>query len=84
MKKQKNIGKTLPSDPGVKYDRVEKFQAEDVEPMVTYGTNPGMGIPISGKIPTTKQLFNVSDQMQLKKIFNIYGIRGRADNENKK
>lgn len=43
--------KTLPSDPGAKYDRVEKFTAEDIEPMITYGTNPGMGVKITGNIP---------------------------------
>ena len=84
FEKAKKYWKTLPSDPGVKYDRVEKFQAEDVEPMVTYGTNPGMGIPISGKIPTTKQLFNVSDQMQLKKSLIYMGLEEGQTMKNKK
>jgi 3-isopropylmalate/(R)-2-methylmalate dehydratase large subunit len=43
--------RTLPSDPGATYDREEIFDAAALEPMITYGTNPGMGIPISGKIP---------------------------------
>jgi 3-isopropylmalate/(R)-2-methylmalate dehydratase large subunit len=41
----------LPSDPGATFDREEKFDAAKLEPMITYGTNPGMGIPISGDIP---------------------------------
>jgi 3-isopropylmalate/(R)-2-methylmalate dehydratase large subunit len=41
----------LPSDPGATFDREEKFDAAALEPMITYGTNPGMGIPITGKIP---------------------------------
>lgn len=41
----------LKSDPGAKYNAVYRFNASEIEPMVTYGTNPGMGIPILGKIP---------------------------------
>jgi 3-isopropylmalate/(R)-2-methylmalate dehydratase large subunit len=41
----------LPSDPGATYDREEIFDAATLEPMITYGTNPGMGMPIGGKIP---------------------------------
>ena len=33
------------------FDREEKFDAAALEPMITYGTNPGMGIPIGGKVP---------------------------------
>jgi 3-isopropylmalate/(R)-2-methylmalate dehydratase large subunit len=43
--------KTLPSDEGAVFDREEKFDAAKLEPMITYGTNPGMGIPISGAVP---------------------------------
>jgi 3-isopropylmalate/(R)-2-methylmalate dehydratase large subunit len=43
--------RTLPSDPGAKFDREEIFDAAKLEPMITYGTNPGMGIPISGRVP---------------------------------
>jgi 3-isopropylmalate/(R)-2-methylmalate dehydratase large subunit len=41
----------LPSDPGAVFDREEKFDAAKLEPMITYGTNPGMGISIGGPIP---------------------------------
>jgi 3-isopropylmalate/(R)-2-methylmalate dehydratase large subunit len=43
--------KALPSDEGAVFDREEKFDAAALEPMITYGTNPGMGIPISGAVP---------------------------------
>jgi 3-isopropylmalate/(R)-2-methylmalate dehydratase large subunit len=33
------------------FDREEKFDAAALEPMITYGTNPGMGIPISAAVP---------------------------------
>jgi 3-isopropylmalate/(R)-2-methylmalate dehydratase large subunit len=41
----------LPSDEGATYDRTIVIDGDKLEPMVTYGTNPGMGIPISGRIP---------------------------------
>ena len=48
--------KTLYSDDDAKFDKECSFKAEDIEPMVTYGTNPGMGIGISGRIPDPAKL----------------------------
>ena len=53
--------KTLPTDEGAKYDRELVIDAGALEPMVTFGTNPGMGIPISGNIPDPA---NVSDPIE--------------------
>ncbi|HEY2728927.1 MAG TPA: 3-isopropylmalate dehydratase large subunit [Polyangia bacterium] len=41
----------LPSDAGATYDREEKFDAAAIEPMITYGTNPGMGMAIGARVP---------------------------------
>ncbi|MDT0688170.1 3-isopropylmalate dehydratase large subunit [Salegentibacter sp. F188] len=43
--------KTLKTDEGAEFDQEYSFDAEDIEPMITYGTNPGMGIKLSGSIP---------------------------------
>ncbi|MBN1588667.1 MAG: 3-isopropylmalate dehydratase large subunit, partial [Pirellulales bacterium] len=43
--------KELPSDPGAQYDRVETFDARDVEPQVTWGTNPGQVVGIGAAVP---------------------------------
>ncbi|HXB55610.1 MAG TPA: 3-isopropylmalate dehydratase large subunit [Vicinamibacteria bacterium] len=43
--------RALPSDEGAAFDRHEHFDAAALEPMITYGTNPGMGISIRGVIP---------------------------------
>jgi 3-isopropylmalate/(R)-2-methylmalate dehydratase large subunit len=43
--------RTLTSDEGATYDKEIIIDANTLEPMVTYGTNPGMGLPISGTIP---------------------------------
>ena len=44
--------RTLPSDEDAVYDREVRFDAADIEPRVTFGTNPGMGIGISETVPT--------------------------------
>ncbi len=44
--------KTLKTDTGAEYDKELVFEAKDIQPMVTYGTNPGMGINITQHIPT--------------------------------
>ena len=41
----------LPTDPGAQFDREIGIDAAAVEPMITYGTNPGMVIPVGGQIP---------------------------------
>ncbi|MGM5471365.1 3-isopropylmalate dehydratase large subunit [Flavobacteriaceae bacterium LMO-SS05] len=43
--------KTLKTDPDVVFDKEITFNASDIEPMITYGTNPGMGMGISKHIP---------------------------------
>lgn len=43
--------KTLPTDTDAIFDQEYSFDAADIEPMITYGTNPGMGIKISESIP---------------------------------
>jgi 3-isopropylmalate/(R)-2-methylmalate dehydratase large subunit len=43
--------KTLPTDKDAQFDKEYFFDAEDIEPMLTYGTNPGMGMKISERIP---------------------------------
>lgn len=43
--------RTLPSDEGAKYDKRIDIDAGALEPMITFGTNPGMGIPITAAVP---------------------------------
>ena len=44
--------RALPSDAGAGFDRTVKLDGDRIEPMITYGTHPGMVMPISGHIPT--------------------------------
>lgn len=54
--------KTLRSGDDAVFDKEVRFEAADIEPMITYGTNPGMGIGISATIP---QAANASDEKAL-------------------
>ena len=46
------VGKELRSDADAVFDREVLFDAAEIAPMLTYGTNPGMGIAITGYLPT--------------------------------
>ena len=43
--------RALPTDPGARFDHEVHMDASAIEPMITYGTNPGMVIPISASVP---------------------------------
>ena len=51
--------KTLKSDDDAVFDKEVRFDAADIEPMITYGTNPGMGMGITNSIPTTEGMGEV-------------------------
>jgi 3-isopropylmalate/(R)-2-methylmalate dehydratase large subunit len=48
--------KSLKTDEGAEFDLEYHYDAADIEPMITYGTNPGMGIKIKESIPTGEEL----------------------------
>lgn len=50
------VWKSLPSDKGAEFDKEYQFNAEDISPMITFGTNPGMGLKINEPIPTVESI----------------------------
>jgi 3-isopropylmalate/(R)-2-methylmalate dehydratase large subunit len=46
----------LPSDAGARFDRQRSLDATTFQPMITYGTHPGMSIPVSGRVPEPSKL----------------------------
>lgn len=48
--------KTLKTDEGAKFDKELVFDAADIQPMITYGTNPGMGMAVNDSIPTLDEI----------------------------
>lgn len=57
------VWKTLKTDDGAVFDKEFEFNAEDIQPMITYGTNPGMGISVNETIPVPQ---NESEEKALK------------------
>ena len=64
----------LKTDEGATYDAVLKFDAADIAPMITYGTNPGMGIKINDHIPTVSELKDVSEHASFVKSLDYMGL----------
>ena len=62
---------TLYSDDDAVFEKEYNFPAEDIEPMVTFGTNPGMGIKISQQIPAIEEVDNPTTY---KKALNYMGF----------
>lgn len=70
--------KTLYSDADATFDSVLTFDAEDIIPMITYGTNPGMGMGISEHIPSTADQAS-SEQASFQKALDYMGIEGDTE-----
>lgn len=66
--------KQLATDEGAVYDEVLKFDAADIAPMITYGTNPGMGMKVTDRIPTEKELKELSEVTSFKKSLEYMGL----------
>jgi 3-isopropylmalate/(R)-2-methylmalate dehydratase large subunit len=59
---------TLRTDDGAVFDQELTFDAVDIEPMITYGTNPGMGIKVVENIPTTEGMEGSNKTSYLKAL----------------
>lgn len=66
--------KKLTTDEGASYDSVLKFDAADIAPMITYGTNPGMGMKVTDRIPTVAELKEISEQHSFTKSLEYMGL----------
>lgn len=66
--------KTLYSDEGVAFDKEITIDAAQIEPMITYGTNPGMGISVTQQIPDESQV-NPADKTGLQKSLQYMGLQ---------
>ncbi|MCA4898039.1 MAG: 3-isopropylmalate dehydratase large subunit [Bacteroidota bacterium] len=66
--------KNLKTDDGATYDSVLKFDAADIAPMITYGTNPGMGMKVTDRIPSVDQLKEISEHASFKKSLEYMGL----------
>jgi 3-isopropylmalate/(R)-2-methylmalate dehydratase large subunit len=65
----------LPTDDGAAYDRSITIDASTLEPMVTYGTNPGMGIPITGRVPSPDDQADPATKRALERALEYMDLR---------
>jgi 3-isopropylmalate/(R)-2-methylmalate dehydratase large subunit len=65
--------KTLPTDPGAKYDKSLVFKAADITPQVTWGTNPGQVAPVTGRVPDPAK---AGDETERKTVANALAYMG--------
>ncbi len=54
--------KKLPTDPGAEYDRTEVFSGAEIQPQVTWGTNPGQVVDVGGRVPYPADLGDETNQ----------------------
>jgi len=66
----------LPSDDGAVYDKQITIDADRLEPMITYGTNPGMGIPITAAVPDPAGIADPLERESVEKALRYMGLEG--------
>ncbi len=67
--------RSLPTDPDAPFDRSITLDASTLEPMVTYGTNPGMGMPITGNVPDPAAISDPVQKSTLEKALAYMDVR---------
>ncbi len=67
--------RTFASDAGAAYDHAVTLDAATLEPMITYGTNPGMGVNITGRVPDPANLSDANQKAALDKALRYMGLQ---------
>jgi 3-isopropylmalate/(R)-2-methylmalate dehydratase large subunit len=65
----------LPTDDGAAFDKSITIDADALEPMVTYGTNPGMGIPITSRVPSPEEQPDASQRRALERALEYMDLQ---------
>jgi len=65
----------LPTDEGAMFDRSITLEASELEPMITYGTNPGMGMPITAAVPEPNSDMSAPERQALEKALAYMGLQ---------
>ncbi len=68
--------KQLYSDEDAVFDKEIHINADDIEPMITYGTNPGLGISINGYIPVVDTIADEGERKNISKALEYMGLEG--------
>jgi 3-isopropylmalate/(R)-2-methylmalate dehydratase large subunit len=73
--KQLAYWKTLPTDEGATYDATITLDADALEPMITYGTNPGMGMHITDVVPDPDKMSDLGQRNALQKALSYMDLQ---------
>src|SRR6186713_2520510 len=65
----------LPTDDGATFDKSIVIDADALEPMITYGTNPGMGIPITSRVPSPEDEADPASKRALERALEYMDLR---------
>ena len=68
--------KQLPTDEGASFDHQISIDAAAIEPMITFGTNPGMGMAITGALPDPSTMGNPRERESMEKALRYMGLEG--------
>ncbi|GIW93653.1 MAG: 3-isopropylmalate dehydratase large subunit [Pirellulaceae bacterium] len=66
----------LPSDAGARYDTVHCFRADQIEPQVTWGTNPGQVVSVTGRVPTPDAFADPVERRSVERALEYMGLKG--------
>ncbi|NJP36655.1 3-isopropylmalate dehydratase large subunit [Alkalicoccus luteus] len=66
--------KALATDEGASYDAVVEINADEVEPQVTWGINPGMCLPVSGSVPHPEAAESPADREEIERALTYMGL----------
>jgi 3-isopropylmalate/(R)-2-methylmalate dehydratase large subunit len=66
--------KDLYSDSDAKFDLEININAAEIDPMITYGTNPGMGLSVTGKLPTMESISDPTEKLNFAKALAYMGL----------
>lgn len=68
--------KALATDEGATYDAQVEINADEIEPQVTWGTNPGMCIPVSANVPTPADGETENESVEITRALEYMGLEG--------
>ena len=68
--------KQLPTDEGASFDHQISIDAAAIEPMITFGTNPGMGMAITGALPDPATMGDPRERESMEKALRYMGLEG--------
>ena len=66
---------SLASDPGARYEKVVEINASELSPFVTWGTNPGMVVPVNGYVPQLNELKSNGEREAAQRMLEYMGLQ---------